>query len=259
MLRIIVNGCFGRMGQVLSAAIGAQDDLELVAGIDLKPASAAYPVFASLEACDLAADVVIDFSHPDSLLTLLPQAAAKGLAVVVATTGLGENHLALITEYAKQIPVFRSASMSLGINLVKELIKKAASVLGRGYDIEIIEKHHRMKKDAPSGTALLLLEGINEAVQPPLQPVCGRESKEQPRTDGEVGMHSIRGGTFVGEHEVIFAGPDEVVQVSHYAFSRQIFASGAIKAARYIAGKAPGLYSMDKMIAETNAGSGEAS
>jgi 4-hydroxy-tetrahydrodipicolinate reductase len=242
------------MGQVISAAIALQDDLELVAGVDVKPSvvPSAFPVFSSLEACSVAADVVIDFSHPDSLFTLLPQAAAKKLAVVIATTGLEEKQQEFIQTYSKVIPIFYSANMSLGINLVKDLIKKSASVLGRGFDIEIIEMHHRLKKDAPSGTALLLLQGLNEVLEPPMTPVNGRDSKDRLRTVNEIGIHAVRGGTLVGEHDVIFAGTDELVQVSHKAYSRQIFASGALKAARYIAAKRPGFYSMDKMIGEDN-------
>ena len=253
MLRIIVNGCFGRMGQVLTEAIRLRDDMEMVAGIDLKPVlPEEFPVFTSLEACSVAADVVIDFSHPDSLFSFLPQAAAKKLAVVIATTGHGGKHLELIQKYSSEIPVFRSANMSLGINLVKDLIKKAASILGKGFDIEIVEMHHRLKKDAPSGTALLLLQGLNEILEPHLDPVYGRDSKDRLRTQTEVGIHAIRGGTVVGEHEVIFAGADEMIQIGHKAYSRQIFAQGAIKAAKYVFNKAPGLYSMDRMIGENS-------
>ncbi len=253
MLRIIVNGCFGRMGQVLSAAIASQDDMELVAGIDVKQGDGlAFPVFPSLASCSVAADVVIDFSHPDSLAALLPQAADKHLAMVIATTGLGENHRSLIAQYASRIPIFYSANMSLGINLVKDLIKRAASVLGSGFDIEIVEKHHRLKKDAPSGTALLLLQGLNEVIEPPLVPVVGRNSTDKARSSGEIGIHAVRGGTLVGDHDVIFAGNDELIQIGHVAYSRQIFASGATKAARYLRGRGPGLYTMDKMISETN-------
>lgn len=252
MVRIIVHGCFGRMGQALTAAISSQDDLEVVAGIDLKPLTLAtpFPVFSSLDACSVAADVVIDFSHPASLEGLLKQAVAKKLAMVIATTGLEDLHKDLIRQAGKDIPIFYSASMSMGINLVKDLIKRSASVLGRGFDIEIIEKHHRMKKDAPSGTALLLLQGLNEVIEPPLVAVNGRNSRDRLRTQAEVGVHAVRGGTFVGEHEVIFAGQDEVVQISHQAFSRQIFAYGALNAARYILKKRPGVYSMDQMIGE---------
>lgn len=249
MLRIIVSGYFGRMGQVLSSAIRSQSDLELVAGIDVKAAdSSDIPVFSSLADCTVAADVVIDFSHPDSVFTLLPQAAAKKMAVVIATTGLGEKHQDLIGLYSKDVPIFSSANMSLGINLVKDLIKRAASVLGGAYDIEIVEMHHRMKKDAPSGTALLLLNGLNEVVEPRLEPVFGRDSKDRLRAQNEIGIHALRGGTVVGDHDVIFAGTDEVITVGHKAYSRQIFASGALKAARYIHGKTPGIYTMDKMI-----------
>lgn len=254
MTRIIINGCFGRMGKVLTAALKDQDDLVLAAGIDLSvPAGHSdFPVFTSLESCNVEADAVVDFSNPDSLSKLLPAAVLRKIAVVIATTGLMQNHYDLIKKYSQDIPVFHSANMSVGINLVKDLIKKAALILGNSYDIEIVEMHHRMKKDSPSGTALLLYNALNEVLEPKMKSVCGRESDNQLRTSEEIGIHAIRGGTVIGDHDVIFAGPDELVKLSHKAFSRQIFAMGSLKAAKYIAGKKPGIYTMDKMISESN-------
>ncbi len=254
MTRIIINGCFGRMGKVLTAALNEQDDMVLSAGIDLSipTGHSDFPVFTSLESCTVEADVIIDFSNPNSMSDLLKVAASRKIAVVIATTGLVQKHHDLIKKYSQDIPVFHSANMSLGINLVKDLIKKAALILGNSYDIEIVEMHHRMKKDSPSGTALLLYNALNEVIEPKMKSVCGRESDNQLRTSEEIGIHAIRGGTVIGEHDVIFAGPDELVKLSHRAFSRQIFAMGALKAARYIAGKNPAVYTMDKMISESN-------
>ena len=254
MTKIIINGCLGRMGKVLTEAIEKQDDMVLAAGIDVSIPEERpdFPVFTSLEACTAEADVVIDFSNPNSLVELLPAAASKKIAVVVATTGLQQKHHDLIKKYSRDIPLFNSANMSLGINLLKDLIKKAALILGKSYDIEIVEMHHRMKKDSPSGTALLLYNALNEVLEPKMKSVCGRESDNQLRSSEEIGIHSLRGGTVIGNHDVVFAGTDELVQLSHKAFSRQIFAMGALKAAKYLADKAPGLYNMDKMISESN-------
>ncbi len=254
MTRIIINGCFGRMGQVLTSAIQNQDEMNVVAGIDLTipPGHSGFPVYNSLETCTVDADVIIDFSHPDCIIEILPVAASRKIAVVIATTGLGQKHHDLIKKYSQNIPVFHSANMSLGINLIKDLIKKTASVLGCGYDIEIVEMHHRLKKDSPSGTGLILFNALNEVFEPKKRAVCGRESDNQLRSSEEIGIHSLRGGTIIGEHDVIFAGPDELVSIGHKAYSRQIFAQGAIQAAKYIAGKSPALYTMDKMISESN-------
>ena len=249
MLRIIINGCFGRMGKAVAALASQRKDCGIVAGIDPKEdASADFPVYKSLENCNVPADAVIDFSFPGALKTLLPQAGAKKIPVVIATTGLGEEEQDLIKKFSAEIPILYSANMSLGINLLKDLVKKAASVLGPGFDIEIDEKHHRMKKDSPSGTALLLFNAINEAADSPYKPVFGRESKDQLRTDGEIGIHALRGGTIVGEHDVIFAGTEELVRISHKAYSRQVFAVGALRAAEYLHDKAPGIYTMDDVI-----------
>lgn len=254
MIKVIINGCFGRMGRVLIDAIQKLDDISIVAGIDLASSAGHqdFPVYTSPGECRVEADVIIDFSHPDSMHDLLKFAVLKNTAVVIATTGLEQKHHDLLLEYSQKIPVFNSANMSLGINLIKDLIKKAASILGKNYDIEIVEMHHRLKKDSPSGTALILFNALNEVLEPKMGAICGRESNNMLRTSEEIGIHSLRGGTIIGEHEVIFAGPDELVNIGHKAFSRQIFAQGALKAARYIAGKSPGLYTMDRMISESN-------
>lgn len=253
MIRAILNGCGGRMGQVLTSLIGGMPDMEVVAGVDVVEAARPYPVFPNLESCTLEADVLIDFSIPKTMHAYLPVAVSRKLAVVVATTGLGPAELDLLERAAADIAVFRSANMSVGINLVQQLLQSTAKVLGDRYDIEIVEKHHRLKKDAPSGTALMLAESINAVRPRKLRYVCGREGPDTLRQNDELGIHSLRGGTIVGEHEVTFAGQDEVITIAHHAFSRQVFATGAIAAARYAVRQKPGLYSMQDMINESSA------
>jgi 4-hydroxy-tetrahydrodipicolinate reductase len=253
MIRIIVQGCFGKMGQAVVAVASASPDIQIVAGVDsAAPAAPAakgvFPVYPNLAACDLPADVLIDFSSPKALPGLLAAAAARKLPLIVATTGLSAEDKGLLTGLAREVPVFVSANMSLGINLVRELIQQAAAVLGQGFDIEIVEKHHNLKKDSPSGTALLLADALNEVFLGTRQYVYGRHTRSELRDNKEIGIHAVRGGTIVGEHEVLFAGKDEVVEFRHAAYSRQIFATGALQAARYLVGKAPGLYGMKEMI-----------
>jgi len=253
MTRVIINGCSGRMGTVLTEQIASMTDMKIVAGIDVIKNERSYPIFQSLEACEVQADVLIDFSSAKSLYTYLPVAIDRKLALVVATTGLAAAELELLNQAANTISVFRSGNMSLGINLVQQLLQNTAKVLGERYDIEIIEKHHRLKKDSPSGTALMLAEAINAVRVHPLRNVCGREGADTLRQSDELGIHSLRGGTIVGEHEVSFIGQDEVISIGHQAFSRQVFATGAIAAARYVVRQKHGLYSMQDMIHESSA------
>ena len=250
MTRIIVHGSSGKMGRVLAAAAAASADIEIAAGIDVTAPESApgFPVFADLLECDVPADVVVDFSSPKALGGLLEAAVARKLPVVVATTGLSEEDQGRMAEAAGRIPIFKSANMSLGINLVSELVQKAASVLGEGFDIEIVERHHNQKKDAPSGTALLLADAINEVYLGNKRYVHGRHGRSELREVADIGIHAVRGGTIVGEHEVIFAGKDEIVELRHSAASRQVFALGAFQAARFLKGKPPGTYSMKQMI-----------
>jgi 4-hydroxy-tetrahydrodipicolinate reductase len=250
MMRIIVHGCSGRMGQAVVALASASPDVQIVAGVDMAPApgKAAFPVFPDLASCGLPADVVIDFSTPKALPGLLAAAAARKLPLIVATTGLSAEDKGLLAGHAREIPIFVSANMSLGINLLKELIQQAAAVLGGSFDIEIVEKHHNQKKDSPSGTALLLAEALNEVSLGTRPYVYGRHARSEQRDPKEIGIHAVRAGTIVGEHEVLFAGKDEVVEFRHAAYSRSIFASGALQAARFLIGKPPGLYGMKEMI-----------
>jgi 4-hydroxy-tetrahydrodipicolinate reductase len=241
------------MGTVLTELIGKMEDLRVVAGVDIVSVQRPYPVFPSLEQCTEQADVLIDFSSSKSLHAYLPTAVSRGLPLVVATTGLGTAELELLEEASSSIPVFRSGNMSLGINLVQQLLQNTTKVLGDRYDIEIIEKHHNLKKDAPSGTALMLADSINAVRVKKLRYMCGREGADALRQPDELGIHAIRGGTIVGQHEVLFAGQDEVITIGHQSFSRQVFATGAISAARYVLRQKPGLYSMQDMINESSA------
>jgi len=253
MTRIIIHGCSGRMGQVVAAIAAAAPDIEVVAGIDVASATCDFPVFPSLEKCTIAADVVVDFSSPKALPSLLKGAEIKQVPLVIATTGLNQEDKAAIAKTSRTVPVFVSANMSLGVNLLSELAQKAASVLGESFDIEIIEKHHNQKKDAPSGTALLLAEAINEVFLQGKRFVFGRHGRDELRRKTDLGIHAVRGGTIVGQHEILFSGGDEIVELRHSASSRRIFALGALEAARFIPGMHPGLYSMKEMITAASA------
>ena len=255
MVRLILHGCYGKMGQVVTQFASATPDMEIVAGIDVGEGQAEnkFPVFPKLSDCKLDADVVIDFSTPESLPALLEGAVRKKIALLIATTGHTEDDKALIREKANLIPILQAANMSVGVNLISDLIQKAAAVLGAGFDIEIIEKHHNLKKDAPSGTAYALAESMNQVFLNSKKYVFGRQTRNDRRSEQEIGIHAVRGGTIVGEHQVIFAGKDELVEITHAAFSKQVFAAGAIQAARYLAGKPVGFYTMKDMITKDSA------
>lgn len=250
MVKILLNGCNGKMGKVISATVAERfENAKIVAGIDIVEAkNFDYPVFSDPEKVDVEADVIIDFSFYGAVDKIVDYAVKKNLPIVVATTGLSGDHIAHIDEAAKSIPVFRSANMSIGVNLISELAKKAAEVLGYEFDIEIVEAHHNQKIDSPSGTALMLADSINESRDNAMKYEFDRHSKRQKRTENEIGIHSVRGGTIVGEHEVIFAGNDEVIKISHSAASKQIFATGSINAALFLVSQKPGLYSMKDML-----------
>lgn len=249
MTRLILSGANGTMGRVIAAAARESGDFTIVAGIDTTAEmSDGFHVFSNAADCTVPADVIIDFSHPTALSNLLDMATSRSLPIVIATTGLASAQIEQIGVAAKSIPVFFTFNMSLGVNLMVELAKTAARVLGNGFDIEIIEKHHNKKIDAPSGTALMLADGISTVFPDELQYKYDRHSQRKPRGKNEIGIHSIRGGTIVGEHEVVFAGKDEILTISHCAMSKQIFATGALNAAAFLVGKAPGLYSMSNLI-----------
>jgi len=250
MLRIMISGCNGYMGRVVAAIAAGDADAAVVAGVDVSTAdSGGFPVFASPMDFTGDTDVVIDFSNPSALDGLLEYGLTHNTPLVLCTTGYSAEQLAAIEKAAERIPVFRSGNMSLGINLLADLIKRACAVLGDGFDVEIVERHHRRKLDAPSGTALMLADAAASAL--PYDPgyVYERQSRRQPRGDKEIGISAVRGGTIVGMHEVIFAGLDEMVEIRHTAASRDVFAVGAIKAAKFtVKVKEPGLYDMSSLL-----------
>jgi 4-hydroxy-tetrahydrodipicolinate reductase len=251
MTRIIMNGCNGKMGQVITRLAAEDSDAEIVAGFDIRDDKEnTYPVFTNPEEFDGEADVVIDFSHPSSLTGILSFCKKRKLPVIICTTGLSSEQKEEFKEASKEIPVFFSANMSIGINLLIDLAKKAAKLLEGSFDIEIVERHHNQKIDAPSGTALAIADGIDEVLSFPAEYVYDRHSVRRKRKNTEIGISAVRGGTIVGDHEVIFAGNDEVIELSHHAHSKEVFAVGAIKAAKFIKGKAAGMYDMNDLIAE---------
>lgn len=250
MTRIILNGCNGKMGKVISQSIANNfENCEIVCGVDLNTTkNFDYPVFSSPSKISIDADVIIDFSLPVAVDNILKFALGKNMPIVIATTGLSEKQTQNINEASIKIPVFHSANMSLGVNLICELAQKATEILGNSFDIEIVEAHHNQKIDSPSGTALMIADSINGVKDDSMKYEFDRHSKRAKRTQNEIGIHSVRGGTIVGEHEIIFAGDDEVIKISHSAASKQIFATGSINAAMFLTKCKPGLYSMKDMI-----------
>ena len=242
MLKILLSGACGRMGRQV-ANLAEEEQAVIAAGVDVHAEQGAFPVYPSFSFVQEEADVIIDFSRPECLSSLLSYAKAHRLPVVLAATGYNEADLAAITEAAKEIPIFRSANMSLGVYVLKALAHQAAKLLP-GFDIEIVEKHHNQKIDAPSGTALMLYDAVSQAQS---VPVYGRNGRTQKREKNEIGIHAVRGGTVPGEHEVGFYGPAEVVLLSHSAQDRSIFARGALRAAHFLASQQPGEYSMDDL------------
>lgn len=250
MVKIIMHGCNGHMGQVITGLVEKDPDAEIVAGIDIADSRKnTYPVFTDMNACDTQADVIIDFSSAKAVDALLDYSVKRQIPVVVCTTGLSEEQMAKIEEASKKVAVLKSANMSLGINTLMKLLQDAAKVLaGAGFDIEVVEKHHRLKLDAPSGTALALADSVNEAMGNQYTYVYDRSQRRQQRDDKEIGISAVRGGTIVGEHEVIFAGPDEVIEFKHTAYSKAVFGKGAVEAAKFLAGKPAGRYDMSNVV-----------
>ena len=251
MTNIILCGCNGKMGRAVTACAADRDDCTIVAGIDLNTeATAGYPVFSALTDCTVAADVIVDFSHPSCLEGILAFAADRGIPAVICTTGLSQEQIQAIHKAAVAVPLFFSANMSLGVSLLAELAKKAASILGTSFDVEIIERHHNQKLDAPSGTALMLADAVREGL--PYQPeyVFDRHVVRQKRDPHEIGFSAVRGGTIVGEHEILFAGHDECLSLSHRAQSKEVFAAGAVNAAVFLTKQPAGLYAMKDLVAQ---------
>lgn len=250
MVRIIMNGCNGHMGRVISDLVAKDGDAEIVAGVDIADAGIhSYPVFTDIHACDVQADVMIDFSSAKATDAVLEYCGEKELPLVLCTTGLSEEQIEKVQETAKKTAVLRSANMSLGINTLLKLLQDAAKVLAAaGFDMEIVERHHNLKVDAPSGTALALADSLNEAMDHQYHYVYDRSQKREQRDAKEIGISAVRGGTIVGDHEVIFAGPDEVIEFKHTAYSKTVFAKGAVEAAKFLKGKTAGLYNMSHVI-----------
>ncbi|MBU3874819.1 4-hydroxy-tetrahydrodipicolinate reductase [Faecalicatena sp. AGMB00832] len=250
MIKVLMHGCNGKMGQMITGLIKEDERLEIAAGVDAYTGIANdYPVFESIDACDVDVDVVIDFSNAGAVDGLLDYCAGKEVPVVLCTTGLSEAQLEKVQEVSKKVAVLKSANMSMGINLLLKLLKDAAKVLGpAGYDIELVEKHHNQKVDAPSGTALALADSMNDALNHEYTYVYDRSQVRRKRDAKEMGISAVRAGTIVGEHEVIFAGIDEVIEFKHTAYSRSVFGKGAVEAAKFLAGQPAGMYDMSDVI-----------
>lgn len=250
MVKAIMHGCNGKMGQVITGLIKADEAIEIVAGIDTYMGiTNDYPVFESIEKCDVKADVIIDFSNSAAADRLLDFCADRQIPVVLCTTGLSEEQLAKVDEAAKKVAVLKSANMSLGINLLLKLLQDATKVLApAGFDIELVERHHNQKVDAPSGTALALADSINESMGNGYSYVYDRSQARKKRDSKEIGISAVRGGTIVGDHEVIYAGADEVIEFKHTAYSKTVFGKGAVEAAKFLAGKPAGRYDMSDVI-----------
>jgi 4-hydroxy-tetrahydrodipicolinate reductase len=249
MVKIILNGCNGKMGKVVRSLAEKYSNLSVVAGIDRKSGQGqgVFPVFDNIRRCSVKADVILDFSRPDAMDSLIDYGKEKNIGVIFCTTGYSEEQIEKMKEASKFIPVFRSANMSIGINVINKILKDISAFLYKNFDIEIIEKHHNQKVDAPSGTALMLGNTIRDSIKENIDFVNGREGIRK-RAHNEIGIHSVRGGSIVGEHEVIFAGQGETIEIKHTAISREVFAVGALKACEFMSGRKNGLYSMDNLI-----------
>ncbi|MCI9081779.1 MAG: 4-hydroxy-tetrahydrodipicolinate reductase [Lachnospiraceae bacterium] len=250
MVKMIMHGCNGKMGQVITDICKEDSEIEIVAGVDpYMGIENKYPVFADIAECDVKADVVVDFAASAAVDGLLDYCVEHKLPVVLCTTGLSQEQLARVEEASRHTAVLKSANMSLGINMLLDLLQKAAKILApAGFDMEIVEKHHNQKVDAPSGTALALADAINEALENAYAYKYDRTLERKKREKYEIGIQAVRGGSIVGEHEVIFAGMDEVIEFKHTAYSKSVFAKGAVEAAKFLAGRAAGRYEMSDVI-----------
>ena len=250
MTKIIMLGCNGRMGQMITDMVKQDDECTIVAGIDIVDnRDNGYPVYTKLADCDVEADAIIDFTSATDFESRMDYAVDKQIPIIECSTGLSEEQMDYLKKAIEKVAVLKSANMSLGINLLMKLLKEAAVKLaGDGFDVEIVEKHHNQKLDAPSGTALALADSINEAMDDRYEYIYDRSQVRQKRDKKELGISAVRGGTIVGEHEVIFAGTDEVITFKHTAYSRAVFAKGSITAAKYLKGKAAGLYDMSDVL-----------
>lgn len=247
MVRIILNGCNGKMGKVITSLVNNFENLNIAAGVDRDENNSSFPIFSNINKCNIEADVILDFSRPDALDDLIMYSEAKNIPLILCTTGYTDEQLSKIKTASNKIPLFRSANMSIGINVINNILKNISAQLYEDFDIELIEKHHNQKVDAPSGTALLLGNTIKDSIKEETVYVHGRDGISK-RKHNEIGIHAIRGGSIVGEHEIIFAGHGETIEIKHTAISREVFAVGALKACQFMCGKKPGLYSMDNVI-----------
>ncbi len=250
MTKVIMHGCNGKMGQTIAGLIQADEEITLVAGIDAyDEGKNTFPVFASIQDCDIEADAIIDFSAAPAVDALLDYCVEKKIPCVLCTTGLSDIQLQKVEEASEKVAILKSANMSLGINMLLKILKEATEILvPAGFDIEIVEKHHNLKVDAPSGTALALGDSINEVLDNEYEYVYDRSTRREKRPKKEIGYSAVRGGTIVGDHDVIFAGADEVITFSHTAYSKAVFGKGAIQAAKFLNGKPAGLYNMSDVI-----------
>lgn len=250
MTKVIMHGCNGKMGRVITEIVSKDSECEIVAGVDpFDGISNTYPVFKSIEEVNVNADVVIDFSSSKVTEKLLDWCEKNNVPVVLCTTGLSDEQLKSVNDASKKVAVLRSANMSLGINMLIKELKNVTSVLApAGFDIEIVEKHHNQKVDAPSGTAIALADSINEELNNEYEYVYDRSKERKKREKKEIGISAVRGGNIVGEHEIIFAGIDEVITITHTAYSKALFANGAVSAAKFLAGKPAGMYDMSDVI-----------
>ena len=253
MTRVIMHGCNGKMGQMIAGLIAQDEEVKLVAGVDVyDQGKNPFPVYKHISDCDVQADVIIDFCNPAAIKGLMEYCVERQIPCVVCTTGLSEEELNYVREASKKVAILRSANMSLGINMLLKLLKEATGILApAGFDIEIVEKHHNLKLDAPSGTALALADSMNDALGHVYEYKYDRSSERKKRDPHEIGISAVRGGSIVGEHEVIFAGLDEVIEFKHTAYSRSVFGKGAVEAARFLAGKEAGFYDMQDVIRAT--------
>ena len=251
MVKIIMHGCNGRMGRVITDLVAGDSDAQIVAGVDkFGENTSGFPVFDSIEKCDVDADVIIDFSNAAAVDGVIKYSVEKQIPVVLCTTGLSEDQLAQVKDASAKVAILKSANMSVGVNVLMKVLRDAAPTLAAaGFDIEIVEKHHNQKLDAPSGTAIALADSINDSLNKEYEYVYDRSTRREKRPEKEIGISAVRGGTIVGDHDVIFAGLDEVVTISHRAYSRSIFAKGAVEAAKFLAGKPAGMYDMSNVIA----------
>ncbi len=250
MVKMIMHGCNGKMGQVITGLVEMDEAIEIVAGVDpYDNGQNKYPVFSKIEDCNIDADVIIDFASAVAVDSLLDYSESKKMPLVLCTTGLDDKQLDRVKDVSNRVAILRSANMSLGINTLFKVLQSVSPLLAQaGYDIEIVEKHHKLKVDAPSGTALALAEVINNSLEETYDYKFDRSQDRVKRPKNEIGISAVRGGTIVGEHEIIFAGEDEVIEIKHTAYSKSVFAKGAVEAAKYLAGKSAGMYSMKQVI-----------